>query len=198
VFRVREGPDWVCFGDAQSLPSVWRSSDPYGRAVVSVFHVVRPEDGWPAVNRRWPTVSRYPITMKASRRRLLLFGSMIEMTRHRHKTAYFGGLRHRAPLREQRSDSPQVPAHLVFHRLMSPFRPRSIHSPAHQAIPSLGIAPPSCICAPIHRHSRPSRFIRNAFTTSSFSSQSMSTPRNPCDVIPHTNVYYQVIYALYA
>lgn len=23
-------------------------------------------------------------------------------------------------------------------------------------------------------------------------------PRDPCDVIPHTNVYYQVIYALYA
>jgi hypothetical protein len=43
-----------------------------------------------------------------------------------------------------------------------------------------------------------SRFIRNAFTTSSFSSQSMSSPRNPCDVIPHINVYYQVIYALYA
>ena len=27
---------------------------------------------------------------------------------------------------------------------MSLFRRRSIHSPAHQAIPSLGIAPPSC------------------------------------------------------
>jgi hypothetical protein len=26
VFRVRERPDWVCFGDAQSLHSVWRSS----------------------------------------------------------------------------------------------------------------------------------------------------------------------------
>jgi hypothetical protein len=43
-----------------------------------------------------------------------------------------------------------------------------------------------------------SRFIRNAFTTSSFSSQSMSSPRNRRDVIPRTNVYYQVIYALYA
>jgi hypothetical protein len=26
----------------------------------------------------------------------------------------------------------------------------------------------------------------------------MSSPRNRCDVIPRTNVYYQVIYALYA
>jgi hypothetical protein len=47
VFRVWEGPDWVCFGDAQSLPFVWRSSDPYGRAVASALHIVRP---W------WPTV----------------------------------------------------------------------------------------------------------------------------------------------
>ena len=44
VFRVWEGPDWVCFGDAQSLPSILRSSDPYGRAVL---HLVRP--------RRWLT-----------------------------------------------------------------------------------------------------------------------------------------------
>jgi hypothetical protein len=44
-----------------------------------------------------------------------------------------------------------------------------------------------------------SRFIRNAFTTSSFSSQSISSPRNPLRRhIPHTNVYYQMIYALYA
>jgi hypothetical protein len=44
-----------------------------------------------------------------------------------------------------------------------------------------------------------SRFIRIAFTTSSFSFQSMSSPRNPLRRhIPHTNVYYQVIYALYA
>jgi len=60
VFRVREGPDWVCFGDAQSLPSLWRSSRP---SRWSVFHF-RPEHGWPAVNRRWPTISRYPITTK--------------------------------------------------------------------------------------------------------------------------------------
>jgi hypothetical protein len=32
------------------------------------------------------------------------------------------------------------------------------------------------ICAPIHRHSHLSRFIQNAFMTSSFSSQSMSSP----------------------
>jgi len=44
VFRVWEGPDWVCFGDAQSLPSILRSSDPYGRAVL---YLVRP--------RRWLT-----------------------------------------------------------------------------------------------------------------------------------------------
>jgi hypothetical protein len=54
------------------------------------------------------------------------------------------------------------------------------------------------VCAPTHRHSRPSRFIRNASTTSSFPSQSMSIPRNRCDLILRTNVYYQVIYALYA
>jgi hypothetical protein len=37
------------------------------------------------------------------------------------------------------------------------------------------------------------------FTTSSFSSQSMSQSPQPLRRhIPHTNVYYQVIYALYA
>jgi len=45
VFAFGKDLTGVCFGDAQSLPSVWRSSDPYGRAVGSVFHVVRPEDG---------------------------------------------------------------------------------------------------------------------------------------------------------
>ncbi|KAI0276729.1 hypothetical protein BGY98DRAFT_677210 [Russula aff. rugulosa BPL654] len=43
------------------------------------------------------------------------------------------------PFCEQRSDLPKGvkgPAHLVFHRFMSLFCPRSIHSPAHQAIPS--------------------------------------------------------------
>jgi len=45
VFRVWEGPDWVCFGDAQSLPSISRSSDPYGRAVGSPPYLVRPKDG---------------------------------------------------------------------------------------------------------------------------------------------------------
>jgi hypothetical protein len=72
---------------------------------------------------------------------------MTEMTGTDTRPRTFRGLRHRAPLHEQRSDSPQGPAHLVFYRLKSLFRPRSIHSPAHQVIPLLGIAPPSCMCA---------------------------------------------------
>jgi len=68
VFRVREGPDWVCFGDAQSLPSLWRSSRP-SRWSVFLF---RPEHGWPAVNRRWPTISRYPITTKGVNKAITL------------------------------------------------------------------------------------------------------------------------------
>jgi len=42
VFRVWEGLDWVCFGDAQSLPSVWRSSDPSAEPLVLRFMLSAP------------------------------------------------------------------------------------------------------------------------------------------------------------
>jgi hypothetical protein len=45
VFRVWEGPDWVCFGDAQSLPSVWRSSDPSAEPLVLHLILSAPKDG---------------------------------------------------------------------------------------------------------------------------------------------------------
>jgi len=87
VFRVRERLDWVCFGDAHSLPYVWRSSDPYGRAVGSVFHVVRP------LTRGQSLVAdSIAISDNDERRQqgdYSRFGSMTEMTRHRHKTVYF-------------------------------------------------------------------------------------------------------------
>ena len=95
--------------------------------------------------------------------------------------------------------SPQGPAHLLLCCLMSLFHPRSIHLYAHQAIPPLGIASPSCILRantpalsllsfPFGSHSRPQIS----------SPQSMSGPPTPCDVILCTNIYYQLIYALYA
>ena len=52
-------------GDAHSLPSVWRWSEPYGRAVGFVSHIVRPKEwltrGQSSVADE---VSRYPITTK--------------------------------------------------------------------------------------------------------------------------------------
>jgi len=78
------------------------------------------------------------------------------------------------------------------------------------SLPSSPIDPPVCtwsypftghrstnmyMCANTPAFS-PLSLFGNAFTTSSFSSQSMSSPRNPCDVIPRINVYY--LYALYA
>jgi len=65
-------------------------------------------------------------------------------------------------------------AYLVFHHLISLFRPRSIHLPAHQAIPSLGIAPPSCIQY-IHQYTGilASHFIQNTFMTFTCTLQDM-------------------------
>jgi len=40
VFHVQERPDWVCFSDAHFLPSIQRSSEPHGRAVVTTFLVL--------------------------------------------------------------------------------------------------------------------------------------------------------------
>jgi hypothetical protein len=71
VFRVWEGPDWVCFGDAQSLPSILRSSDPYGRAVGSPLYLVRPRR-WLTRGQSWPTVSRYPITTNSVKKAITL------------------------------------------------------------------------------------------------------------------------------
>ncbi|KAH9997786.1 hypothetical protein BJV74DRAFT_254173 [Russula compacta] len=58
-----------------------------------------------------------------------------------------------------------------------PDRSTRLHT---KATPSLGIASTPCICAPTHRHSRFSRFRRNAFMTSSyFLPQSTPAPPQP-------------------
>jgi len=117
----------------------------------------------------------------ASRRRFLPIGSMTEMTRHWRKTAYLWSLdgtcslcEHASPLSTGSSCTP--PSHVS---LPSPIDPLACTSKQSLHWASLH-------CAPTHRHSRFSRYLRNAFTTSNFPSQSMSGPLNPCDVIALT------------
>src|SRR5882672_3652527 len=68
-----------------------------GRAVHSVFQVVCLEDGGPVANRRWPT-DRDNIAIS-------------DDDEGCQEGSYL-----RAPLREQRCDSPQGPAHLLVPR----------------------------------------------------------------------------------
>jgi hypothetical protein len=86
------------------------------------------------------TLSRYPITMKGVKKAIYTVRFDDRDDKAQTQDRFYWRFETPCSLREQRSDSPQGPAHLVFHRLTSLFRPRSIHSPAHQAIPSLGIA----------------------------------------------------------
>jgi hypothetical protein len=70
--RIWEGPDWVCFGDAHSIPSVSRSSDPSAEPLV--LHLTCPPrntvDLRSAVGGR--TISRYPRTTKGFNKAITL------------------------------------------------------------------------------------------------------------------------------
>jgi len=82
VSRIWEGPDWVCFGEAQSIPSVSSSSDPSAEPLV--LHLTCPPRNMVDLRstvggRQYRGIRK---RRKASRRRLLSIGSMSEMARH--------------------------------------------------------------------------------------------------------------------